>query len=84
MRERLPCGGTIFLWERLLPRQARDPELRRRAAAMGEQWQGGLPRQRRASLQRRIVAPLIVESEARPLGGAVVESLGVTPVIRGR
>jgi len=44
--------------------------------------QGGLPRRRRTSLQRRIVAPLIVESEARPLGGVVVESLGASPVIQ--
>jgi hypothetical protein len=33
---------------------------------------------------KRIVAALIVESEARALSGAVVESLGVTPVIQGR
>jgi len=38
----------------------------------------------RFALQRRIVAALIVESEARALGGAVVESMGVTPVIEGR
>ena len=68
----------------LLPRQARGPELPRRAAAMSEQWQGDLPRRRRTSLQRRIVASLIVESKARPLGGVVVESLGVTSVIQGR
>jgi hypothetical protein len=31
-----------------------------------------------------MVAALIVENEARPLGGVVVESLKVTPVIQGR
>ena len=36
----------------------------------------GLPRRRRASLQRRIVAAPIVETEAGPLGGDVVESPG--------
>jgi hypothetical protein len=38
----------------------------------------------RSALQRRIVAALIVETEARPLGGGGVESLRVTPVIYGR
>ena len=33
----------------------------------------------RSALQRRIVAALIVESEARPLGGVVVESSGRLP-----
>jgi hypothetical protein len=31
-----------------------------------------------------VIAALIVESEATPLGGVVVESLGVTPVVHGR
>ena len=44
-------------------RQARDR--RDRPAAMSEQWQGGLPRRRRTSLQRRIVAALIVEERGR-------------------
>jgi hypothetical protein len=49
---------------------------------MSEQRQEGLPPKGfGTSLQRRIVAALIVESEARPLGGVVVESLEVTPVI---
>jgi hypothetical protein len=30
----LPAAPKRILWERLLPRQARDPELRRRAAAI--------------------------------------------------
>ena len=38
----------------------------------------------RSTLQRRIVAASIVESEARPAGGVVVESLGGSPVIPGR
>jgi hypothetical protein len=42
-------------------------------------WEAG-----RSALQRRIVAPLIVEREARPLGGVVVESSGDLPVAEGR
>ena len=38
----------------------------------------------RSALQRRKVAALIVESEARPSGVVIVESLGVTPLIQGR
>jgi hypothetical protein len=38
----------------------------------------------KSALQRRIVTPLIVESEASPLGEVVVESPGVTPVIQTR
>jgi hypothetical protein len=41
-------------------------------------------RQGRSALQRRIVAALIVESEARPLGGVAVKTLEVTPVVQGR
>jgi hypothetical protein len=51
---------------------------------MSEQREGDPPRRRRASLQRRIVAALIVASEARSLGEVLVESLEVTPVIQGR
>ena len=36
-----------------------------RLGTMSEQWQGGLPRRRRTSLQRRIVAALIVEERGR-------------------
>jgi hypothetical protein len=38
----------------------------------------------RSALQRRIVAALIVESEARSLGEVLVESLEVNPVIQRR
>jgi hypothetical protein len=31
-----------------------------------------------------VIAALIVKTEGRPLGGDVVESLGVTPAIHGR
>ena len=37
-----------------------------------------------SALQRRIVASLIVETEARPSGGVVVESLGGLALSKGR
>jgi len=53
-------------------REKRDPELRRRAAAMREQGQGGLLCKGVTPRCDRI----IVESEAQPLGGVLVESPG--------
>jgi len=68
-----------MLWERL-PRDAPGQASRDEWAEAGRSAPEGVRDKSAKASRRGVIAALIVESEARPLGRVVVESLGVTPV----